>query len=73
MRRKKNVKKGIQFCLMVCGASGTGTPPYLATISPSATHEMFQGVLLLSILFAVNGYFIAKIPMIQPMRTWKRV
>lgn len=24
-RRKKNVKKGIQFCLMVCGASGTGT------------------------------------------------
>lgn len=23
-RRKKNVKKGIQFCLMVCGASGTG-------------------------------------------------
>lgn len=24
MRRKKNVKKGIQFCLMVCGASGTG-------------------------------------------------
>jgi hypothetical protein len=25
MRRKKNVKKGIQFCLMVCGASGTGS------------------------------------------------
>jgi len=24
-RRKKNVKKGIQFCLMVCGASGTGS------------------------------------------------
>ncbi|KAH8423459.1 Cell division control protein 11 [Aspergillus melleus] len=24
LRRKKNVKKGIQFCLMVCGASGTG-------------------------------------------------
>jgi cell division control protein 11 len=24
VRRKKNVKKGIQFCLMVCGASGTG-------------------------------------------------
>ena len=24
MRRKKNFKKGIQFCLMVCGASGTG-------------------------------------------------
>ena len=24
IRRKKNVKKGIQFCLMVCGASGTG-------------------------------------------------
>lgn len=27
-RRKKNVKKGIQFCLMVCGASGTGTLPH---------------------------------------------
>ena len=29
MRRKKNVKKGIQFCLMVCGASGTGKPTAL--------------------------------------------
>ena len=28
MRRKKNFKKGIQFCLMVCGASGTGTKFY---------------------------------------------
>lgn len=28
IRRKKNVKKGIQFCLMVCGASGTGTWPH---------------------------------------------
>lgn len=28
MRRKKNVKKGIQFCLMVCGASGTGMPTW---------------------------------------------
>lgn len=27
IRRKKNVKKGIQFCLMVCGASGTGMYP----------------------------------------------
>jgi cell division control protein 11 len=27
IRRKKNVKKGIQFCLMVCGASGTGKSP----------------------------------------------
>jgi len=26
IRRKKNVKKGIQFCIMVCGASGTGKP-----------------------------------------------
>lgn len=29
MRRKKNVKKGIQFCLMVCGASGTGESRFL--------------------------------------------
>ena len=28
MRRKKNFKKGIQFCLMVCGASGTGKFSY---------------------------------------------
>jgi cell division control protein 11 len=28
IRRKKNVKKGIQFCLMVCGASGTGESPF---------------------------------------------
>ena len=27
IRKKKNVKKGIQFCLMVCGASGTGDSP----------------------------------------------
>jgi cell division control protein 11 len=30
IRRKKNVKKGIQFCLMVCGASGTGESPFIA-------------------------------------------
>lgn len=24
-RRKKNVKKGVLFSIMVCGASGTGT------------------------------------------------
>ncbi len=34
IRRKKNVKKGIQFCLMVCGASGTGELPCL-TRAPS--------------------------------------
>ncbi|KAG7145436.1 Septin spn3 like protein [Verticillium longisporum] len=28
-RRKKNVKKGIQFCLMVCGASGTGRTTFV--------------------------------------------
>lgn len=36
IRRKKNVKKGIQFCLMVCGASGTGMQSMsrLAVCSP---------------------------------------
>lgn len=40
-RRKKNVKKGIQFCLMVCGASGTGTWPSAALLShpSSLTHN----------------------------------
>lgn len=27
MRRKKNIKKGVLFSLMVCGASGTGMLP----------------------------------------------
>jgi len=44
IRRKKNVKKGIQFCLMVCGASGTGTQlrpnPHFA---PFPTHYFSPG------------------------------
>lgn len=32
MRRKKNAKKGIQFCLMVCGASGTGRTTFVNTL-----------------------------------------
>lgn len=42
IRRKKNVKKGIQFCLMVCGASGTGKSdpaPWLqVSFRPRAEH-----------------------------------
>lgn len=32
VRRKKNVKKGIQFCMMVCGASGTGRTTFVNTL-----------------------------------------
>ena len=32
LRRKKNVKKGIQFSLMVCGASGTGRTTFVNTL-----------------------------------------
>ena len=32
MRKKKSVKKGIQFCLMVCGASGTGKSTFISTL-----------------------------------------
>ncbi|KAI9667156.1 MAG: hypothetical protein M1831_001333 [Alyxoria varia] len=32
IRRKKNVKKGIQFCLMVCGSSGTGRTTFVNTL-----------------------------------------
>jgi len=32
LRKKKNVKKGIQFCLMVCGASGTGRTTFVNTL-----------------------------------------
>ncbi|KAF7846402.1 hypothetical protein BT93_L4459 [Corymbia citriodora subsp. variegata] len=31
IRKKKNVKKGIQFCMMVCGASGTGRTTFVNT------------------------------------------
>lgn len=37
IRRKKNVKKGIQFCLMVCGASGTGK-----STTPHHTHPILH-------------------------------
>ncbi|KAK3075777.1 Cell division control protein 11 [Teratosphaeriaceae sp. CCFEE 6253] len=32
LKKKKNVKKGIQFCLMVCGASGTGRTTFVNTL-----------------------------------------
>lgn len=32
LRRKKNVKKGIQFSLIVCGASGTGRTTFVNTL-----------------------------------------
>ncbi|RPA83301.1 Septin [Ascobolus immersus RN42] len=32
VRRKKNVKKGLGFCLMVCGASGTGRTTFVNTL-----------------------------------------
>ncbi|KAF1357532.1 neuronal-specific septin-3 [Lizonia empirigonia] len=38
-RRKKNVKKGIQFCLMVCGASGTGRTTFVNTLCGKSVLE----------------------------------
>lgn len=32
MRRKKHVKKGVQFTIMVCGASGTGRTTFVNTL-----------------------------------------
>lgn len=32
MRRKKNVKKGVQFTMMVCGTSGTGRTTFVNTL-----------------------------------------
>lgn len=43
MRRKKNVKKGIQFCLMVCGASGTGMPHYYQTFTVAYNSRNISG------------------------------
>ena len=48
MRRKKNVKKGVLFSLMVCGASGTGTSfstPALVVSDPSAGRTTFVNTL----------------------------
>ncbi|KAF5862500.1 hypothetical protein ETB97_011600 [Aspergillus alliaceus] len=39
LRRKKNVKKGIQFCLMVCGASGTGRTTFVNTLCGKSVLE----------------------------------
>ncbi|KAM0241825.1 hypothetical protein ACHAPO_001519 [Fusarium lateritium] len=39
IRRKKNVKKGIQFCLMVCGASGTGRTTFVNTLCGKSVLE----------------------------------
>lgn len=32
MRRKKHVKKGVQFTMMVCGASGSGRTTFVNTL-----------------------------------------
>jgi cell division control protein 11 len=42
LRRKKNVKKGIQFCLMVCGASGTGRTTFVNTLCQKAVLNHFD-------------------------------
>lgn len=42
LRRKKNVKKGIQFCLMVCGASGTGRTTFVNTLCQKAVLPHFD-------------------------------
>jgi len=43
VRRKKQMKKGIQFCLMVCGASGTGmlARSPRSSLSPLPPHRYF--------------------------------
>jgi septin family protein len=65
IRRKKNVKKGIQFCLMVCGASGTGM---LAIHSmPEAELTTFQAVPHLSTLSVARESFSPKKLTTQPM------
>lgn len=42
LRRKKNVKKGIQFCLMVCGASGTGRTTFVNTLCQKSVLTHFD-------------------------------
>ena len=71
MRRKKNVKKGIQFCLMVCGASGTGTACSSGIVEKLLLNpSQSQDVLPLSILYVENVFYRAKTPtMIQSVLT----
>lgn len=57
IRRKKNVKKGIQFCLMVCGASGTGEfdlPRSFAVPGPALVLHPMYCRQLLTLLNCIN-------------------
>jgi septin family protein len=70
IRRKKNVKKGIQFCLMVCGASGTGKTinsvliGYQTHFSQVEPHSSTPSV--------AREFFSPKMPTTQPMPTWRK-
>jgi cell division control protein 11 len=72
IRRKKNVKKGIQFCLMVCGASGTGTSKYGYTAFQLLTCSL-QAELPLSTPFAERKFSKEKMPMMRQTRTSRKV
>ena len=62
IRRKKNVKKGIQFCLMVCGASGTGM--FVKLLASHAYYSLLRSLRHLSLrpLLLANLTLIAYFP-----------
>lgn len=72
-RRKKNVKKGIQFCLMVCGASGTGTLPRHRYVPNACTNQRhLQAEQPSSTLCVASQYSSTRSQMIPPLPTRKR-
>jgi septin family protein len=64
IRRKKNVKKGIQFSMMVCGASGTGM--FVSSFS-NFNSDHLQAAPPLSTPSAADESFNPKTQMMQPM------
>ena len=73
MRRKKNVKKGIQFCLMVCGASGTGKSTPLDVNSSSGMLNCFcKDVPRLSIHCVGSECYKERTRMMRRVRILKR-
>ena len=70
MRRKKNVKKGVLFSLMVCGASGTGR--LNMNVSKEPVVDRSKVAQLLSTPSVGSRSYTQKTQMTQPMLISKK-
>lgn len=72
-RRKKNAKKGIQFSLMVCGASGTGPSDAASPTEPRVQWlTIFQAGPRLSTCCVAKTFCHTRNPMTRRRRTWSK-